>query len=83
MALTKCLHGYQLIGELGPTQKTQVLLSCVCCQEEMPPTVIASWQARHYILMTYKDLKQYYVGQRFEFIVKDKGELSLKPVDKT
>ena len=26
---------------------------------------------------------QYYVGQRFEFIVKDKGELSLKPVDKT
>jgi hypothetical protein len=26
---------------------------------------------------------QYYVGQRFEFIMKDKGELSLKPVDKT
>jgi hypothetical protein len=41
---------------------------------------------RPYLSIFFPDSEwnnQYYVGQRFEFIVKDKGELSLKPVDKT
>jgi hypothetical protein len=40
---------------------------------------------RPYLSIFFPDSEwknQYYVGQRFEFIVKDKGELSLKPVDK-
>jgi hypothetical protein len=73
-------HNYRVdIGGVISTSKEEPSTMNVFPQSNIP-----RWRLHLSIYFLHSELKnQYYVGQKFELIVKDTGELSLKPADKT